>query len=74
MARLYAIQVDIYEAATAYAFPIVQHRFLGRSREEAARYHEAHRQSDSFLRECEDTELFKGQVRCRAVVSEGWTT
>lgn len=70
--RLYVVQVDIYEAATRYAYPVVQHRFLGKTQKEARGYHEAHRQADSFLRACEDRGVFQGDVRCRAVVSEGW--
>ena len=70
--RLYVVRVDISEAATGHAYPIVTHLFRGRTREEAWGYHEAHRRSDSFLRECEDKRLFRGQVRCRARVSEGW--
>lgn len=70
--RLYAIQVDIYEPSSGDAYPIVQHRFLGRDRNEAAGYHESHRKSDAFLRQCEDKGLFADRVRCRAVITEGW--
>jgi hypothetical protein len=71
--RLYVIRVDIYEAATDYAFPIVRHEFIGRSPAEARRYHAAHMQSDAFLRQCEQKGLFNGAVKCRATKSEGWT-
>ena len=76
MRRLYAITVDIFEPSRP--FPIVQHRFLGLTREEAEGYHEAHRKSDRFLRECEDKEAFSPQptavstVKCRAVVRHEW--
>jgi len=70
--RLYIIRVDIYEEASDYAYPIVTHLFQGRTREEAKGYHEAHRRSDSFLRQCEDRGMFQGGVRCRARTSQGW--
>lgn len=70
--RLYRIQVEIYEAATKYRIPVVVHLFHGRTREEALGYHDAHRESDRFLRECEDQQLFAGNVPCKAVFSEGW--
>lgn len=66
---LYYVQVDIYEPSRD--FPVVQHRFNGRTREEARGYHEAHRKSDSFLRQCEDKGVFDGRVMCRAIVREG---
>lgn len=68
--RLFAVRVDIFEPQNA--FPIVQHQFLGRSREEAEGYHDAHRASDRFLRQCEDKQLFDGKVKCRAVIRRGW--
>ena len=71
--RLYRIQIDIFEAATGYAYPIVTHVFQGRTSKEAEGYHEAHRRSDAFLKDCEDKQLFAGNVRCRAVRREGWT-
>lgn len=71
--RYYAIQVDIFEAATRYAYPVVRHQFLGKDRAEAMRYHDSHRQSDRFIRECEDMGMFQGDVPCRAVITEGWT-
>jgi hypothetical protein len=70
--RLYVIRVDIREAATGYAYPIVTHEFKGRTREEAWGYHDAHRQADAFLRECEDKRLFRGNVQCVAELIEGW--
>lgn len=72
--RLYAIQVDIFEASSRYAYPVVRHQFLGKDRAEAMRYHESHRQSDRFIRECEDKQMFGNDVRCRAVITEGWVT
>lgn len=70
--RLYVVRVDIYEAASRYAFPIVTHTFRGRNKQEAWRYHNAHRENDSFLRQCEDNGRFGHNVQCRAVVTEGW--
>lgn len=70
--RLYRIQVDIFESATFYAYPVVTHVFHGRTRKEAEGYHESHRKSDAFLRACEDRGVFGGKVKCRAVRREGW--
>ena len=70
--RLYQIRVEIYEAATDYQIPIVVHLFHGRTREEALGYHNAHRKSDAFLRECEDKSCFAKNVPCRSVLTEGW--
>jgi hypothetical protein len=69
---MYVIQVDIYERATHFAYPIVQHRFIGKTPPEAAGYHQAHKKSDRFLRECEDKGMFEGSVSCHAVITEGW--
>lgn len=70
--RLYSVTVSITEAASNYAYPVVTHVFTGRTREEAWGYHDAHRRSDSFLRQCEDRGRFQGQVTCRTSVTEGW--
>lgn len=70
--RLYHVRVDIYEAASRYEFPILTHTFRGRSPKEAWGYHDAHRKSDSFLRQCEDKGLFGDNVKCRVQTSEGW--
>ena len=70
--RLYRIQVDIYEAATRYHFPVVTHQFHGASPHEARRYHESHRKADRFIRECVDSGRFERTVTCRAVITEGW--
>jgi hypothetical protein len=69
--RLWNITVEISEDASA-GYPIVVHEFLGKTREEAEGYLEAHQGSDSFLRDC----LHKGRwhdVSCRAKVTyNGW--
>lgn len=70
--RIYQVRIDIYEAATDYAYPIVVHLFHGRTRAEAIGYHNAHRGADKFLRECEDKECFSRNVACRAILTEGW--
>lgn len=75
MARLYSVRVEIYERTGIYkrtGYPIVTHTFLGRTAKEAWHYHDSHRKTDDFLRQCED----KGQwtsVPCRVLVTEGWT-
>lgn len=70
--RLYVIRVDIYEEASRYAYPVVTHLFNGKTRAEAIRYHDSHRRSDAFLRQCEDKGTFGDKVKCRVRVTEGW--
>lgn len=73
VAKIYQVRVDIYEPSIK-SFPIVVHVFNGRTPEEAWHFHGSHRASDRFLRDCEDKDLFAGNVPCRAVVTEGWVT
>lgn len=70
--RLYQIRVDIYEPGSP--FPIVIHHFQGRDREEALAIHNAHRESDKFMRECEDKSCFRRNVPCTAKLFEGWVS
>lgn len=70
--KLYHVTVHIYEAAAEYSYPVVTHIFMGKTRDEAWGYHAAHRRTDSFLKTCEDRGVFGQEVRCRAIVSEGW--
>ena len=71
--RLYLVEIEHREAATGFRFPIIRHQFFGRDRAEALRYHESHRQSDRFLRECEDHGVFADHVKCTAQPTEvGW--
>lgn len=70
--HLYRIVVATFEAAVGPQYPVVTHTFLGRTREEAWGYHNAHRQADRFLRECEDSGRFEGRVRCQPTLTEGW--
>lgn len=67
--RLYYIQVDIFEEGGNY--PVVQHTFYGRTKDEAQGYHEAHMQTDSFLRGCEGRGRWQ-DIRCNVRVTEGW--
>ena len=69
--KLFQIRVAIYEPAQP-SYPIVVQQFLGRTPEEAGRYHHAHRKADAFLRGCEDHGLYLTNVPCRAVQTEGW--
>lgn len=73
-ARLYVVTVEIFEAATSYAYAVVSHSFAGRTKKEAWRYHDSHLKSDRFLRDCEMNGKF-GDVKCRSVVTyDGWVT
>ena len=69
---MYVVRVDIFEAATGYRFPVVRHEFRGRTAAEAHGYHQAHLDADEFLRACEERGVYRGTVRCRARVTEGW--
>jgi hypothetical protein len=70
--RFYVVRVEIREAATGYAYPIVVHEFIGKDPHEAWGYHDAHLRADKFLSQCESQSLYQGQVRCRSSVTEGW--
>lgn len=59
----YAIVHDIYEAAFSSEGPVVRHIFFGRTPEQAERIYQAHRQTDAFLRGCDDAQHF-GSIRC----------
>ena len=70
MPRLYQIRIDVFESAD---YPVVTHLFTGKTKKEAWRYHESHRKSDAFLRQCEDKGRFGKDVRCEArITKEGW--
>lgn len=70
--KMYVVRVEIREAATRYSYPIVIHEFAGKTKEEAWGYHDAHRQADSFLRQCEDKRMFNDTVACQSMIFEGW--
>lgn len=56
-----------YEAATRYAYPVVEHRFYGRTREEAEGYYRAHQRADAFIRGCTERGRYQ-DVTCRTTV------
>jgi hypothetical protein len=60
----------IYEPEGAgLEYPVVEHRFYGRTRQEAVHYYEAHRTSDTFMRDCHDRGRWR-QVNCVAAELE----
>ena len=63
--RLWRVVVDIREAATGYAYPVVRHTFYGQTKAEAQRYFRSHMKSDAFMRDCIESGKF-GPVTCRA--------
>lgn len=70
--KLYAVVVEISEAATGYSYPVVTHTFLGRTQKEAWGYHQSHLSTDAFLRDCENNGKWSS-VTCRArLVFTGW--
>jgi len=58
----YAVVHDTIEAGQA---PIVRHIFVGPTLAKAESVYEAHRKSDRFLRECDDSGIFNGRIKCR---------
>jgi hypothetical protein len=64
--NLHAYVVDIYEAAAGDKYPVVQHEFYGRTKDEATGYFQAHMGTDSFMRDCVEEGQWK-DVNCRAV-------
>jgi hypothetical protein len=63
---MYRIVHTIYEGDT----PVVQHVFLGSTREQALQVYAAHKASDAFLSACDDQGVYRGNVFCRSVVYE----
>lgn len=61
---MFALHVKIYETGTPY--PVVEHIFRGRTREEAAGYFDSHMEADDFLYDCVEKRRFKSIV-CRSV-------
>ena len=47
-----ALVVRIYEPSVGEDYPVVEHRFFGRTRREAEGYYRAHLKADRFLRGC----------------------
>lgn len=61
--KLHVLTVDIYEAEVGDDYPVVVHQFLGRTREEALGYFEAHKKTDQFLMGCIEHGKWNG-VEC----------
>jgi hypothetical protein len=55
--------VDIYEPSVGYDYPVVRHEFVGRTREEAQGYHDAHLHTCTFFRQCIEQGDFDG-LKC----------
>lgn len=70
--KLYFVQIDIREAATNYAYPVVRHTMYGKTKQEAWGYVQSHMKSDAFLSQCAQKGTFQGTVTCRVEYSEGW--
>lgn len=65
---LWCYEVNIFEPGVGMDYPVVQHRFFGKTQAEATRYHASHRKTDSFMRGCEDRGKWDG-VNCHAETS-----
>ena len=61
---LWACVHRIYESEVGDAYPVVEHVFYGRTRDEAVHYFHSHMKTDSFLRGCETKGRWDG-VKCR---------
>jgi hypothetical protein len=68
---LWVLVHQIFEQATNYAYPVVEHRFVGKTKAEAQGYHDAHLGTDSFLRGCEQRGRWQ-DVTCRVELSWWW--
>jgi hypothetical protein len=66
---LWAYIVDIYEPSVGYHYPVVQHVFLGKTRQEAWGYYKAHLTTDEFLAGCVEKGRWQ-KVSCSA--RAGW--
>jgi hypothetical protein len=61
----------------AHPYPVVEHRFRGKTRKEAEHFYESHLASDRFMRDCVKKTvgpglregMFDGRVHCRSVLS-----
>lgn len=67
--RLHVLVVDIYEPTVGFDYPVVRHEFVGKTREEARGYYNAHLGTCTFFSACIQTGDFDG-LRCQAV--EHW--
>jgi hypothetical protein len=47
--------------------PVVTHLFYGDTPEEAKHIYASHRETDSFLRQCDDKRNFEGKFPCKSV-------
>jgi hypothetical protein len=63
---MWEIRQDIYEKGVGDAYPVVSHRFYGRTRREARSYFDAHLTTDEFFRGCTERGRWDGIV-CRTV-------
>lgn len=66
--RLYAVQIDIFEAA---GYPIVRHVMFGKTKREAWHYVNSHMKTDSFFAGCIKKNRFS-DIDCTARFNEGW--
>lgn len=64
---LYVLVHKTFEPEFSEYAPIVEHHFFGRTPEEARSFYLAHRQTDTFLRSCDDGGRF-GTTVCRTVL------
>jgi hypothetical protein len=67
---LYVVVHRIYEpqGPLGLRFPVVEHRFFGKTPEAAQAIYQAHRKTDAFLAACDDTGHWR-DVRCTSRVT-----
>ena len=66
MSKYPYVEVNIYEDTV---YPVVMHRFFGKTIEEARGYAKSHMKTDSFMRSAMNTGRFKG-IKVKVGVSE----
>lgn len=59
----WAYVVDIFEKSVGSDYPVVEHAFFGRTKDEALGYFRAHLTTDDFLRSCVERNVWDG-VEC----------
>lgn len=57
---LWALHVRIYESEVGPSYPVVEHVFYGKTKDEAQGYCRAHLGTDTFFRGCVEDNKFDG--------------
>ena len=61
---LWVLVNQIYERSVGDGYPVVEHRFYGKTKAEAMAYYTAHLAADSFIRGCTVSKHY-GPIQCK---------